>query len=120
MRDKVDYNVWFTGLRNSGAVPPISARLAWLRARSREASKALKTSVVEAMESHLDRDNYRAKMAGRIEAIPGWQGDERLARMHKRVGEGRFLTFNETPDIDEAERRRAERNGSRRMGKHRR
>ena len=59
----------------------------------------------ERIASVADRDKYRAEVTARIAAIPGWHGDERLARMHKRVGEGNVLTERELDHVTQMERR---------------
>lgn len=63
-RDTADYDAWADNLRGLGQEPPAVARLAWLRARSPEADKALKTSVVEAMSAKIVGDDHAAKRNG--------------------------------------------------------
>ena len=52
-----------------------------------------------------DRVRYRIETMARIEAIPGWRGDERLARMHGRADERKVLTEGEHQHIAQMERR---------------
>ena len=102
MRDKVDYSVWMKGLRDSGADPSPAVRIAWLRSHSREGAKALKTSVIEAMDSYLNLGNRRAEVIAHIEYVPNWRTMHRWAMIHG--------------DSD-ASMRRSERNGPRRASK---
>ncbi len=52
-----------------------------------------------------DRGRYRLDTMARIEAIPGWRSDERLARMHNRADERKVLTEGEHQHIEQMERR---------------
>ena len=52
-----------------------------------------------------DRDKYKAELMGRIEAVPGWDGDAFLTSLHERLGKGGVLTSKQKAALERTEGR---------------